>query len=125
MRIKSSFKIQFKYFKIESVKRETNIINSKKISPKGDKPVKIVKWNCIIMALVLTEGFNQNIKNSKFPNELENADISPVYKKNDRHDLLNYRPVSISRQSKPFERSLYGQIDSYTKDVLPKYQVGF
>ena len=49
------------------------------------------------MALVLTEGFNQNIKNSTFPNELENADMSPVYKKNDRHDLLNYRPVSISR----------------------------
>ena len=34
-----------------------------------------------IMAPVLTECYNQKIKNLAFPNELKNADISPVYKK--------------------------------------------
>ena len=74
----------------------------------------------------LTECYNQNTKNATFPNELKNADISPVYKKKDRHDKSNYRPVSIlPLLSKPFERILYEQIDSHTKDILLKYQGGF
>ena len=52
--------------------------------------------------------------------------ISPVYKKKDRHDKSNYRPVSIlPLLSKLFQRILYGQIDSHTKDILSKYQEGF
>ena len=55
----------------------------------------MIKWNSDIIAPVLTECCNQNIKNSAFPNELKNANISPVYKKKDRHYKSNYRPVSI------------------------------
>ena len=130
LRIKSSFKhpkvFSFKYFNVEDVKRETNNLNSKKATPKGDIPVKILKWNSDIIAPALTECYNQNIKNSTFPNELKNADISLVFKKKDRHDKSNYRPVSIlPLLSKPFERILYEQIDSHTKDILSKYQGGF
>ena len=130
LRIKNSFKhpkvFWFKYFNVEDVKREINNLNSKKATPKGDIPVKILKWNSDIIAPALTECYNQNIKNSTFPNELKNADISPVFKKKDRHDKSNYRPVSIlPLLSKPFERILYEQIDSHTKDILSKYQGGF
>ena len=49
-----------------------------------------------------------------------------MFQKKDRHDKSNYRPVSIlPLLSKPFERILYEQIDSHTKDILPKYQGGF
>ena len=49
-----------------------------------------------------------------------------MFKKKDRHDKSNYRPVSIlPLLSKPFERILYEQIDSHTKDILSKYQGGF
>ena len=85
MLIKSYFKdpkvFLFKYFNIEDLKREINDINSKKATPNGDIPVKVLKWNSDIIAPVLTECFNQNIKNSTFPDEMKNADISPVYKK--------------------------------------------
>ena len=78
-------------------------------------------WNSDIIAPVLTECYNQNIKNSTFSNELKNADISAVYKKKDRHDKSNYRPVSIvSFLSKSFEHILYEQIGGYTKDVAFK-----
>ena len=74
----------------------------------------------------MTECYNQNTKNSTFPNELKNADISPAYKKKDRHDKSNYRPVRfLPLLSKPFERILYEQIDNHTKDALSKYQGGF
>ena len=119
LQIKSSFKhpkvFSFKYFNVEDVKREINNLNSKKATPKGDIPVKILKWNSNIIALALTEYYNQNIKNSTFPNELKNADISPVYQIKDRHDKSNYRPASIlPLLSISFERILYEQIDSHT-----------
>ena len=48
--------------------------------------------------------------------------LSPVYNEKDSHDESNYRPVSIlPLLSKLFERILYKQIDSYTKDILSKY----
>ena len=130
LRIKSFFKypkvFSFKCFYVEDVKRQINNISSKKATPKGDIPVKILKWNSDIIAPVLTECYDQNIKNSTFPNKLKNADTSPVYKKKDRHDKSNYRPVNIlPLLSKPFEHVLYEQIDSHTKDILSKYQGGF
>ena len=80
---------------------------------------------CII-APVLTECYNQNIKNSAFPNELKNADISSVYNKKDCHDKSNYRPVStLPHLSKLFECILYKKIDNHTKYILSKYQGGF
>ena len=49
-----------------------------------------------------------------------------MFKKKDRHDKSNYRPVSILLLLlKPFERTLYEQIDSHTKDIISKYQGGF
>ena len=79
-----------------------------------------------IIAPVLTECYNQNIKNSTFRNELKNADVSPVYKKKHCHDKSNYRPVSLLHLlSILFKRILYEQIDSHTKDILSKYQEGF
>ena len=45
-----------------------------------------------------------------------------MYNEKDSHDESNYRPVSIlPLLSKLFERILYKQIDSYTKDILSKY----
>ena len=94
LRIKSSFKhpkvFSFKYFHVEDVKREINNLNIKKATPKGDISVKIVKWNSDIIVPALTECYNQNIKNSAFPNELKNPDISPVLKKKDRHNKSYY-----------------------------------
>ena len=68
----------------------------------------------------------QGIQNPTFPNELGNADISPLYKKKGRHDKSNYRPVNIlPLLSRPFERILYGQISCHARDMLWGYQEGF
>ena len=86
---------------------------------KGDIPVKILKLNSEIIAPVLTKCFNQNIKNSTFPNELKKVDVSPVY-------TPNYRPVSIlPLLSELFEGILYEQMESHIKDIMSNYQRGF
>lgn len=78
----------FKYFfYFEVVKRKIDCIDSKKTTTKGDVPAKILKWDFDIIAPAFTECFGQNIKNSTFPSELQNAGKSSVYKKKGRHDL--------------------------------------
>ena len=108
------------------MKSEINNICNKKATPKADTPVKILKWNSDIIATALTKCFNQNIKNSAFPNELKNTNISPEYKKKDCHDKSNDIPVSILLLlPKSFEHILYELINSHTKDRPSKYQRGF
>ena len=64
--------------------------------------------------------------NGIFPNNLKNADISPVFKKGDRLDKSNYRPVSILPPlSKIFERIMFFQINKYMDPKLSMYLCGF
>ena len=56
------------------------------------------------------------------------ARVVPLYKKNDKTDLGNYRPVSVlSVVSKVVERVVYNQVESYLNDnkLLYELQSGF
>ena len=54
------------------------------------------------------------------------ANVTPVYKKGNRSEKDNYRPVSIlPNLSKIFERCLCKQISTFSKDILSRYQCGF
>ena len=58
----------------------------------------------------------------KFPDILKKAQVTPVCKKHDMNDKQNYRPVStLSNLSKVFEKLIYSQINTYTRDTLSKY----
>ena len=61
-----------------------------------------------------------------FPNELKQADIKPIYKKESRNEKENYRPISIlPNLSKIFERCMYDQLKDHFDKLLSKYQCGF
>ena len=54
------------------------------------------------------------------------ADVSPIFKKGDRLDKSNYRPISIlSSLSKIFEKLLFAQINRFMEPNLSMYQCGF
>ena len=62
--------------------------------------------------------FLQAIDLGIFPNTMKNADVTPVFKKGDRLNTSNYRPVSIlSSDSNIFEKLLFSQIL-----LIPTYQ---
>ncbi len=44
---------------------------------------------------MLTELINYAFKNKRFPDDMKNAEISPIIKQNDDMIKNNYRPVSI------------------------------
>ena len=80
----------------------------------GDIPSKILKWYAQIYSKNLADIFNESINTGKFPSILKNAEIMPVYKKDDMDEKRNYRPVStLSNLSKVFENLIYSQIKTY------------
>ena len=110
----------------ESVYKEICLLNSAKACPKTTIPTKIIKENCDIFALKLYIDFNHSIGNSTFPENLKQADISPIHKKGDRTDKSNYRPVSIlSPFSKIYERLLFYQVNYFMDTKLSKHMCGF
>ena len=63
-----------------------------------------------------------------FPDELKLAEFIKlaVYKKNDKKDKSNYRPISIlSNISKIYERCIQTQLNEYFAKFLSKFQCGF
>ncbi|CAG2230050.1 unnamed protein product [Mytilus edulis] len=67
-------------------------------------------------------------ENSIVPDEMKTARVCPIFKKNSRLDVGNYRPVSILIVvSKIVERSVYSQLEKYLveNDLLYNLQSGF
>ena len=71
-----------------------------------------MKENYDLIGPKILDDFNLSIKTGVFPQNLKLADVTPIFKKKDKHLKENYRPVSIlPALSKIFERLMSYQID--------------
>ena len=86
-----------------------------------DKSQILVKASVDALAKPLTciinqstnQSINQSLTTGIFPNKLNIANIIPIFKKDDKHDFNNYRPISLLLSiSKVFEK-MYTQIFQY------------
>lgn len=72
--------------------------------------------------------YNLSLQCGIFPQNLKIAKVIPLYKKGDRTEVSNYRPISILPCfSKILERIIYNRLYSYieTHDLLDDRQFGF
>ena len=72
--------------------------------------------------------FNRSIDSGIFPDDWKSAKVAPIYKKNEKNDPCNYRPISvIPIIAKVLERLILNQVYEYfsTNDLLSKCQSGF
>ena len=100
-------------------------LNPKEACQESDIPVKIIKQNLGIVSNFVYNNQNNSLFRSIFPSYLKNANITPIFKKKDRANVENYRPVSIlPNLSKVYERCMYIQIYEYLKKILSKWQHG-
>ena len=91
-------------------------------------PSKFVRDSASIIACPLTHIINLSLVQGVVPDDLKSARVVPLFKKNDKTEVGNYRPVSIlCILSKIFERVVYDQVDLYLNDknLLYKFQSGF
>ena len=75
---------------------------------------KILKSCARILGSSLAYLFNKSLSSGIFPSLWKEANITPIYKKNDKDDIRNYRPVSlISSVGKALERLVYDKLYAY------------
>ena len=74
----------------------------------------------------LSSIFNDCLKESKFPNLMKIAEITPVFKKPNNTSKDNYRSIStLSNFTKLFESILFTQLNRYMQNKFSKYLTGF
>ena len=96
------------------------------IALKDNIPPKILKNNKDICSIILTNDIDRCMAKGEFPKSLKNADITPIFKKDNRLSKTNYRPISILPTiSKIYEKILYIQIYEYFNNIFSKYLCGF
>ena len=80
----------------------------------------------MVTADSLQQLFNQAVTTREFPSNLKNADVTPVFKKNNPLSKENYRPVSVLPIiSKVFEKFMQNQINLHVKSLLLSYLCGY
>ena len=110
----------------ESMSTIINNLDTSKATEQVDIPVKLIKDNKDLFSYFISGSFNNAANNDVFPNELKQADIKPIYKKESRNKKENYRPVSIlPNSSKIFEHCMYDQLKDHFDKLPAKYQCAY
>ena len=111
---------------LEDVKKEIMNLNIKTSSSGKEIPAKILKESLHIYLPFSTNCTNHSFVANKFPDELKQSEVIPLYKKLDPLKKENDRPVSLlPHVSKVFERIIYKQIMSYVTNLFSDYITGF
>ena len=72
--------------------------------------------------------FNLSISQGQVPDVMKISKIVPIFKKGNREELNNYRPISLLPNiSKILEKIIYSRVIDFLNrnDILSKYQFGF
>ena len=81
-----------------------------------------------VLAKLITELINIPISLSSFPDDCKIAKLKPIYKKEDKTNLKNSRPISLLPLiSKVIEKIIHDQTQEFLDQnkILYKYQSGF
>ena len=85
-----------------------------------------MKMNGDIFSRLNFQNVNQYLVNVEFPHCLKQAEAIPVFKKEEKLNKSNYRPVSILPAIfKIYERLMYDQMYKYFDQIFSKFQCNF
>ena len=120
----------FKRASIAEVLGQVDSLDTKKASPIGSIPAKVIKDNVDIVASYLLDLFNKSVDRNSFPDEMKDGDVSALFKNSDSFEKKNYRPITVLPSvSKVFERLLANQmLPIMNKFLSPKicgYRQGY
>ena len=95
----------------EVVKKSSRLNPNKSAGPDGASP-RILKELHTVIAEPLYNIFRKSIDQGKLPRGWKIGYVSPIFKKGDRHQAKNYRPVSLtSVVCKTLESMICDKID--------------
>ena len=105
---------------------DANVVTSKLRSIKINKgpgydciPGKLIRLAHEVLSPHFTYMLNQCITRSVFPSNMKNAELSPLYKREDQLNKVNYRPVSLLTViSKIYESIMFDQVSDYFDSIF-------
>ena len=110
---------QFHHTTREDLRKILKTLNAKKATGCDQIPAKLLKHASFQIAPVISNIINKALDEGTFPNILKKAEVIPVYKKSDKLNKSNYRPVSILPiLAKVFEKVLGHQITPFLNIVF-------
>ena len=110
------------------VQTQLSSLDISKATGLDDLSAKMLRLSSHIIAAPLTQIINLSIKTKIFPDSLKHAKVTPCFKKGDKSDKTNYRPISILPIiSKLIERHISDQVKNYLirHKLLYERQSGF
>ena len=117
--------------KFVSPKEIANVVRSLKTKEShgyDEIPTKVIKQSISYISSPLTYICNMMLSSGVFPTRLKFAQVKPLYKKGERMDLTNYRPISLLPSfSKIFEKIIFKRLIQHLdcNEILAKEQFGF
>ena len=106
----------------EDINKIIKSLNPNKATGPDHIPLKIIKTAANVIDSHLAHIINKDLKENKFSENAKTALVRPIYKKDDRGKIKNYRPVSLLNGfSKIYERFLHDSLSSFTDKVLSKF----
>ena len=112
----------------EATIEDKNIIikslNPNKATGPDRIPLKIIKTAAIDSHLAYI--INKDLKENKFSENAKTALVRPIYKKDDRDKIKNYRPISLLNGfSKIYEIFLHDSLSKVTDEILSKFDSAY
>ena len=101
---------------MSNLEKELRSLNHNKTYTFKNIPPKILKESRECCSDILQQLFNNTFSNKEFPDELNLADVTPMYKKDNSNKSKNCRPVSVLPVvSNVFEKIIHDRISQYIK----------
>ena len=132
--IKNEFRptaeLNIKAATVDQINKVIRSLDAKKATRSDKIPVKVIKMSAYIIDKHLTNIINNDLLRNSFSDSAKIASVRPIFKKGERTEIGNYRPVSILNCfSKIYERFLHNQIASFSNkfllDFISAYRKGY
>ena len=110
------------------IKKLLNNLKPHKAAGPDKIPSRILKECSEVISPILLIIFRKSLSCGKIPSEWKHANICPVYKKGDKHDPINYRPISLTCICcKLLEHIISSNVMSHLENnnILYDFQHGF
>ena len=115
---KPDCEFHFEQINISDVIKIIDNLSSKTSCGFDDISLKLLKYLKPVLATPITVIINQMLNTGIFPDKLKIAKIKPLYKKGDKSNFNNYRPISLLPSiSKIFEKVIFQQTYSYFEKI--------
>lgn len=90
-------------------------------------PVSLLKHCSTIICEPLSHIINEMFTSGSFPTLLKISKVVPVFKKGDKLNMSNYRPISVSSPFSVFEKVTLSRLDKYctAQNIYAKEQYGY